>query len=183
MSKAIWKAIPGYEGLYEVSNEGIVRSVYRYKRELKPMISNCGYQRVDLFKNKKRRQYSVHRLVATCFCEQPAGANVVNHKDENKLNNKADNLEWVTTKENNNYGNRLKKMVQSQGYKARVFNSEEMSKKASKPIIQCKKDGTPIRQWESASAFCRENGGSVSNIRRVIAKGGTAYGFTFMEVI
>ena len=96
----IWKSILDYEGLYEVSNYGRVRSVYRYKRILKPMISNSGYERVDLFKNKNRKQFSVHRLVALTFIDNPEGKEIVNHKDENKLNNHMDNLEWVTNKEN-----------------------------------------------------------------------------------
>ena len=71
-----WRPIPGYEDLYEVSTSGQIRSVYRYRKVLKPMISNTGYERVDLFKKRVRKQFSVHRLVALTFIDNPDGETV-----------------------------------------------------------------------------------------------------------
>lgn len=111
-----WKSIKGYEGYYEVSNKGNVRSVQRiriennchggrtYRRDqgklLRPTNNGYGYLVIGLRKNGKRKNHYVHRLVAEAFCENPNGKTVVNHIDRNKRNNDSKNLEWVTTKEN-----------------------------------------------------------------------------------
>ena len=87
----IWKPILGYEGLYEVSNFGNVRSLFRYKKELKHNISKSGYASVQLFKNKIGTRLLVHRLVATAFIRPPIKNEQVNHIDENKLNNNIEN--------------------------------------------------------------------------------------------
>ena len=108
----LWKAIPGYEGYYEASTEGRIRSVDREYtnsrgavrvvdgRVLSPTTTRCGYNLVALYLKKKRRDLLVHRLVAETFVQNPAGAPEVNHKDGNKQNNSADNLEWCTQSEN-----------------------------------------------------------------------------------
>lgn len=180
----VWKPIPNYEGFYEVSNTGKVRSVYRYRRVLKPMISNTGYERVDLFKNKHRKQFSVHRLVAMAFIDNPNAKPFVNHKDENKLNNSADNLEWVSHVENCRYGTAIKRRTQHLDYSKRRINNAGQIKACSKPIAQYTKDGIFIRNWKSASECARENGWQISNIRRsCVRKGATAYGYIFKEVI
>ena len=95
-----WKSIPGYEGLYEVSNTGKVRSLFRYKKILKPMLTNNGYFYYQLFKNKVGKNYYAHRLVAMAFIPNEAQKEFVNHKDENKTNNCVENLEWVSHVEN-----------------------------------------------------------------------------------
>ena len=103
----IWKDIKGYEGLYQVSNLGNVRSLMfvngtTFKpriRLLKQQIRN-NYYIINLCKNGKRKQHSVHRLVAQEFLENKQNKEVVNHLDFNKLNNKVENLEWCTQKEN-----------------------------------------------------------------------------------
>jgi hypothetical protein len=71
-----------------------------------------GYYYVSLCKNGKRKLFAVHRLVAMHFVENPSGLPVVNHKDENRENNEASNLEWCTEKYNTNYGNARKKQAQ-----------------------------------------------------------------------
>ena len=97
----IWKNIEGYEGLYQVSNLGKVK---RNNHILKPGIHKKGYTYVNLSKNGKVSTYRVHRLIAETFIDNPENKSEVNHKDENKLNNNVNNLEWVTRKENLNYG-------------------------------------------------------------------------------
>lgn len=93
MSKEIWKNVVGYEGLYEISNLGRVKSNCNGGRILKWNVSNNGYATVELFKNKKSKRVLVHRLVASAFIDNPNNLPQVNHIDENKLNNHVDNLE------------------------------------------------------------------------------------------
>lgn len=105
-----WKPIKGYEGLYEISNLGRVKSLPKFycnnstlhkERFLKPQ-NKKGYYQVALLKNGKPKWISVHRLVAEAFIEKPPYLQI-NHKDGNKLNNRADNLEWCTGRENINH--------------------------------------------------------------------------------
>jgi hypothetical protein len=113
----IWKEIKSYEGLYEVSIDGKVRSVDRigrcghhgtllYKgKELSPAIGTHGYKGLTLSKHGKVKSYLVHRLVASTFCDGCDSNNKeVNHIDGDKLNNHASNLEWVTPSYNTKHG-------------------------------------------------------------------------------
>lgn len=106
-----WKPIPEYEDVYEVSNTGQVRSLYRrYYNEvriLKQSTNNKGYKLVCLCRKGKQKSLLVHRLVATAFIPNPDNLPCVNHKDQNKQNNNASNLEWCSYYENNVYGDRL----------------------------------------------------------------------------
>lgn len=94
----IWKDIKGYEGLYQISNLGEVRSLFRYKKKLKPCKNNIGYEYVNLYKNNKMKRITIHKLVAENFIIKPILE--INHKDGDKTNNCVNNLEWVTRKEN-----------------------------------------------------------------------------------
>lgn len=98
-----WKEIPGYEGLYEVSNQGNVRNVRR-NTLLRLSKTNNGYKRVFLCKNGIKTGFQVHRLVAQSFIPNPLNLPQVNHKDEDKTNNNVDNLEWCSAKYNINFG-------------------------------------------------------------------------------
>ena len=104
----IRKDIEGYEGLYQVSNLGRVKRYYKNGKEkiLKPGNSKDGYLLMYLYKEGKRRNYQVHRLVTKAFVPNLENKPEVNHKDEDKTNNKVENLEWMTRRENNNYGTR-----------------------------------------------------------------------------
>ena len=104
-----WRAVPGYEGLYDVSNKGNVRNVRRNKL-LRLQKTNNGYIRVVLSKNRIKTGFQVHRLVALTFLPNPDNLPQVNHLDEDKTNNNVDNLEWCTAKYNNNYGSRKDKV-------------------------------------------------------------------------
>lgn len=106
-----WKDIPNFEGLYQISNFGRIKSFrksrkYKCQEEfiLKNSVSNNGYCQVTLYTGKTRKKFLVHRLVANAFIPNPNNLPQINHKDENPLNNNADNLEWCTAKYNNNYG-------------------------------------------------------------------------------
>lgn len=117
-----WRSIKGYEGLYEVSNFGLVRSLDREvdgSRNggvrkikgviLKPGVKADGYLQVHLSKGNEKGHYYVHRLVIEAFSSNPNGLPQVNHIDEDKTNNHIDNLEWVSSKENINHGERTAK--------------------------------------------------------------------------
>lgn len=178
----VWKPIPNYEGFYEVSNTGKVRSIYRYRRVLKPMISTTGYERVDLFKNKNRKQFSVHRLVAMTFIDNPDQKPFVNHKDENKTNNSVDNLEWVTHVENCHYGTAIARRTEHLDYSKRRINNAGQILACSKPIIQYDKNGNYIREWKSATECSKETGFSISGIRSVVrGKRNSIFGYVFKE--
>lgn len=137
----IWKDIAGYENLYQVSNLGRVRSldmyvnhwrggkVLRKGRELNQCADGRGYNIVSLCKNKEKKTWRVHRLVAQAFIPNPDNLPCINHKDENKLNNCVDNLEWCDHKYNNNYGTRNERL--------------------SKPVLQYTKDGKFIAEYPS----------------------------------
>lgn len=125
--RELWKPIEGFEGLYEVSNLGRVRSLdrevvreYRSKnpiaikgKELKGDYTKEGYKVVTLYKEGRRKRAVVNRLVATAFIPNPdpESKTQINHKDEIKDNNIATNLEWCTPKYNSNYGTRTKRFV------------------------------------------------------------------------
>lgn len=107
----IYKDIEGYEGLYQVSNLGNVKSLVNNKgvareKVLKPFINSDGYKRVILCKNNTIKGLKIHRLVAKSFIENPNNYPCVNHKDECKTNNVVSNLEWCTHKYNINWGTR-----------------------------------------------------------------------------
>lgn len=110
----IWKDIKGYEGLYQVSNCGRIKSFH--KKENGAIIKVAvkrGYYQAGLRKNGLRKFYQVHRLVAQAFIENKDNLPQVNHIDENKLNNNVENLEWCTVSYNNCYGTRLKRVYEN----------------------------------------------------------------------
>ena len=94
----VWKPVFGFEDLYEVSNLGAVKSVRR--NALMKKFTNKGYEYAHLCKNGKHFNAKVHRLVAVAFIPNPENKPQVNHKDGNKMNNRANNLEWATALEN-----------------------------------------------------------------------------------
>lgn len=120
MADETWLAVPGYEGRYEASAFGGVRgvtriihkatmrhgtrrktAVYQHRgRPLRASLCNSGYLAVKLWNGHAYQTIMVHRIIASLFVPNPEGKPTVNHKDGNKLNNAANNLEWMTTKEN-----------------------------------------------------------------------------------
>lgn len=98
-----WRDVVGYEGLYEISNHGRVKSYHtRFKkpRILKTSMTTTGYRKVELVKNKIKKSRKIHRLVAEAFIPNEENKPYINHIDSNPINNNVDNLEWCTQKEN-----------------------------------------------------------------------------------
>ena len=141
----IWRDIDGYEGLYQISNKGRVKSLYNgSERILRPRDNGKGYLRVNLTKENTSKHIRVHRLVARTFIPNPDNLPEINHRDENKKNNCVENLEWCDRVYNVNYGTR----------------NERISRK----ILQYSKSGEFIREWQSAAEVERELNISHSNI-------------------
>lgn len=119
MKREIWKDIPGYEGKYQASTFGRVKSL-NYMHTGKEGLLKFGkrythggdyYYKVQLYdKNGKHKDWSVHIVIAMTFIPNPDNLPEVNHKDENKLNNYVDNLEWCTRQYNLLYGTRIQRM-------------------------------------------------------------------------
>ena len=152
----IWKDIKGYEGLYIISNTGKVKGL-KYNKLLKPVLQN-GYLYIHLCKNSKNKAYLLHRLVAQHFIDNPDNLPEVNHKDENKTNNDASNLEWCDAKYNSNYGTR--------------------NKRKSKPI-QCIETG---KIYWGAREMERQLGIKHNNIAKAIRNGTQAGGYHWQYV-
>ena len=152
MKGEIWKPVRNYEGLYEVSNLGRVKSL-NYKRTGKERIlkagkSGNGYLQVNLYKDGNREQPLVHRLVATAFLDNADNLPEVNHKDENKQNNCVENLEYCSRLYNMNYGT----------------GSKRSAEKRSKPVFSVDKKSGLIMWWESAKEAERCTGINNGNI-------------------
>lgn len=132
----IWRPVKGYEGLYEVSNRGRIRSVDRWVTDedgikrfrkgkiLKPGPDKKGYLHVGLGRNGKKRFFLVHRLVAMAWLDNSEGKPQINHIDEDKSNNDVSNLEWTTAKENTNWGTGCKRSAASRSKAVQALDPE-----------------------------------------------------------
>ena len=139
----IWKDIPEYEGLYQVSNLGRIKSLYFGKeRIMKQSKDKQGYCCISLYKDCKIKYFLVHRLIGLVFIpnDNPTEKIEINHKDENKENNTVTNLCWVTPKENCNWGTRNKRRIE----------------KKSIPILQYDLNNNLIREWGSSKLVNKE---------------------------
>lgn len=169
-----WRDVVGYEGFYQVSNFGNVRSVDRYVeckgtmrmqkgKMLRPHVGRFGYKQVVLC-NKKMNLRKVHRLVAEAFIPNPNNLPQVNHKDEVKTNNNADNLEWCDCLYNLTY-NELH------------HRRNNLNNKGSKLVFQIK-DGTVINTYPSINEAARNLKGSCGHISNCCrGKVPSAYGY------
>ena len=148
-----WKPIRDAPN-YLISNLGRVKSLerdYKYgthKDMFLKFSDRRGYEKVTLTVNGKRRYLAVHRLVAEAFVPNPNGYPCVNHRDENRKNNQATNLEWCTYRYNSNYGDCRKKI----------------SAKVSRKVEQLTKNGQSIRTWDSMTSAAKALGIQLSQI-------------------
>ena len=176
----IWKDVVGYEGLYEISNLGNVRSVKRTRiihdkrgrdfeaplpEKLLSTISTdkTRYLGVMLYQNGEKKRYLIHRLVAEAFVPNPNGLKEVNHIDENTKNNKADNLEWVTHKQNMNHGT--------------LPERRKHFRVATTPIIQYDINGEKIAEYNSIIEASQITGINKSSIESGLSRNGYCRGY------
>lgn len=164
----IWKDVKNYEGRYQVSNKGSVRSLNFTKETkggftqnspskiLKQSVNQKGYKVVMLYKEKKGTLFQVHRLVASAFIENPNNLPVINHKDENPQNNTVENLEWCTQRYNCNYSAR--KHIGRQTYE------HKGSCRPKKAVIQYDLNGNYISEYSSIAEASRSTGAKVAFI-------------------
>lgn len=161
----IWKDIPGFVGLYQVSNLGNVRSLPRRTTKgkvLKASEDKDGYLKITLSNGLIKEGWLVHRLVASAFVQNPLGLPVVNHIDENKQNNRADNLEYCTALYNTRYNG----MPERRGLSQR------------RPINQYTLSGVLLRRWTGRVEIENALGVAGGNITSACqGKRKTAYGY------
>lgn len=176
MSNEVWKDIDGFDDKYQVSNLGQIRSTYSGKKHrtivLKPMVQKNGYLYVVLWKDGKKKNKLIHRLVALAFVDNPNNYPEVNHKDENKENNTVDNLEWCEHKTNINYGT----------CKQKISESKINHPRHSKPTYQYTKTGELVQVWPSAAEIERQLGYCAHVIGACRSgKIKSAYGYVWQE--
>ena len=165
----IWKDIKGYEGMYQVSSEGRVKSLkFGKEKIMKNNKSEDGYLYANLYKDRKMKNFKVHRLVAQAFIDNPDNLLEINHIDEDKANNRVDNLEWCSRDYNINFGTR----------------NEKVFYKLSKPVLQFTKEGEFVCKWGGTRQIERELGYYHTNISECCkGKYKTAYGYIWKYAI
>lgn len=158
--KEVWKDIPNYEGYYQVSNLGNVKSLKKWcgnkyiskwkneEKNIRQATHYHGYKYVYLSKNKERKKKYVHRLVAETFIPNPNNLKEINHIDGNKQNNSINNLEWCTRKENVIHSYKNKLLIAKRG----------KDNKNSKAVTQYDIKGNIIKEWYCIKDVTRELG-------------------------
>lgn len=153
----IWKPIKGYEGLYEVSNLGRVKSLSRkstytgrmYETKiLKPHVNTKMYLDVDLCRNGVQKRHRIHRLVAEMFIPNPNNKPQVNHIDCDKSNNRIDNLEWCDNSENQKHA-----FANGLNHRGKFGESPK-----AKVVLQYTLDGVLVQEWDSITRIKHERG-------------------------
>ena len=174
----IWKDIQGYEGLYQVSNQGRVRSYDRICRDgkrrkgriMKPHKIRSGYYQAALCVDGVRYNLLIHRLVAFAFVDGYAPGLEINHKDEDKANNSASNLEWCNKSYNANYGTRPKRIAENSRY-AKL-----------RPVAMYSKDGQLLKVFGSQMEAAAYIGKNPSGISRSTRTNMGAYGYKWIAL-
>lgn len=179
MENEIWKDIKGFEGRYQISNLGNVKSLnygnHGYAKNLVPKINNQGYKWVELVSAKGKKCFLIHRLVAKAFIDNPFNYPIINHKDENPLNCKIDNLEWCTVAYNNKYS-------RDRHFKEKPKKENDYKRKYKKytfiKINQVDLSGGFIKQWKNLAEIRREKNYHSTSIKECCeGKRKTAYGY------
>ncbi len=174
----IWKDVVGYEGLYQVSSYGNVKSVKRTRtihdkrgrdfevpipEKILSTTQKTRYLGVMLYRNNEKKRHLVHRLVAEAFVPNPNKLNEVNHIDENTKNNNACNLEWVTHKQNMNHGT--------------LPERRKHFRVATSPIIQYDKSGNKIAEYNSIVEAENVTGINKGSIATGLSRNGYCQGY------
>lgn len=203
----MWKNIEGYEGWYQVSDKGEVRSLDRtviykdgrrrvFKGVVLRPVNSRGYWKVNLQKNKKMNTKDIHALVAAAFIPKPSYAQCVNHKDGNKRNNNVSNLEWVTYARNNQHAREtglnksrgevlVKYNIEHTQIKVAMYQNDELIaiKDCSREMAEftkklCKLDTNVETIARSIRTVCKQRELPKSNIPKGRSRK-SAYGYTF----
>lgn len=192
----VWKDVVGYEGLYEVSNLGRIKSKYNeqkasYRAEhILSQSNNRGYKHVSLCKDGKMKCFSVHRIVAFAFLDKPEGKDFVDHINTIKDDNRVENLRWCSELENNNnpitreHRSNSKKGMKNPNFgKDMSDRIEALAKINSRPVKQVNLDGIEIQVFPSARVAQDVTGIESTNISRVCnGKRATAGGYVWRFV-
>lgn len=187
MENEVWKDIPNYEGLYQVSNLGRIKSLKRkvyagrnrirwqYERILSNNKTNGnGYKIVSLNKNGESKNKYIHRLVAEAFIPNPNNYKYINHKDENKANNKINNLEWCTAEYNNTYNNKH----------IRALETRMKKNIGCRKILQLNENEEIIKEYFSISQASKEmkvSNQAISDCLRGIQKHSAGYKWKYAD--
>lgn len=167
MSEEIWRDIPGYENLYQVSNMGRVKSLSRKIRTKNNSFrvlpeticilhkNRGGYLQINLYKEGGYKTYTVHRLVGMTFIPNPDNLPQINHKDEDKTNNRVENLEYCSSSYNNRYGTKLERMKSNINFKSSHLKQRVT---LGKPVNQYLIDGKLINTFQSTMEAYRVTG-------------------------
>ena len=180
----VWKDVIGFEGLYQVSSLGRVKSLDRYRirsdgsrrfypeRIVNPIIQHTGYAHVGLWRDTVRKQARLHRVVAEAFCpnDDPEHKTQVNHINEDKLDNRACNLEWCTPKHNTNFGTCITKRVSNRRKGVYCLDKNTHS------VVAYFKSNAEANAW----CGVRRYSGSISDCCRGIQK--SAHGYCWSHV-
>lgn len=169
MENEIWKPVVGYEGLYEVSNLGRLRSVERilkrpegewhYKEKiLRAHKTNKGYLRTRLYRNGVAQTLSIHRLVLTAFVPNPQNLPMINHKNEKVWDNRLDNLEWCDNSYNQRYGHaqdtKFRKVVQiGENFRKEYPSITEASRQTGICLQRISMCARKVKQCKTAGGY------------------------------
>lgn len=172
MEREIWKDVVGYEGLYRISSQGRLASYPKKRghanlgaRILKVRINQYGYAQKTLVKDKQRKTFQIHRLVALAFIPNPLNKPQVDHIDTNRANNNVENLRWVTATENNNNPITLNRQRGKPAPWMKRYGYESIK---GREVHQYTLDWKYIRSWGSMQDAERALG--ITNISRATKK-------------
>ena len=179
MESEIWKDVAGYEGIYQVSNLGRVKSIDRIvlrsstPQPLKGKIisqgtQNTGYMCVTLWNRKERKAFLVHRLVAEAFLPKQNGKDVIDHINGVRNDNRVENLRWCTQKENTNFP--IARHKYNMANQKRIEHILMFHEKNSLKVVQLTKDDKVIKVWDSVKLASKELGLLTSGIYAVCVK-------------
>ena len=179
----VWKDIEGYEGRYQVSNLGNVKSLnyggHGYEKNLTPKVNNSGRLWVELMKDGEKKQFLIHRLVGFAFIPNPMNLPQINHMDENPKNNRVDNLEWCTGLYNVRY------YLERHPNIARERKTpSRRNRKIGLKINQIDSDGCVVKTWDDVREIVNNVGYSQWSITQCCdGKRHRAYGFEWQYAV
>jgi hypothetical protein len=160
----IWLDIPGYEGRYQVSNLGMVKSLLTRRCILQPAISQFGYLKVNLYGVDRRKTFLIHRLVGLTFIPNLSDKPEINHINGNKFDNRAENLEWVSSSENKRHAVRLGLKVGKTGKESHFYGKPSQNRKKIKGVNLQTLQEVVFESRLAAEIFTDCSGGNITNV-------------------